>query len=889
MTTRVGFPIRQLLLFIALPLAYVVTGRLGLLLAIPPGYATAVFVPAGIAVAAMFIAGRVTLVGTFIGSFLLNLWIGVLLEHRFEVIAVAAALVIALASSLQAGIGGAVLRRLIGYPAPLDSPRSVILFLLLPFVFCLTSATLSLSGLWAMGLVTPANLAANWTTWWAGDALGVLVALPLVLVLLGEPRSLWRSRASFVAIPMIVCFAVFVAIFVRARAWEAEQSLLQFRIQSQHVVDRLKANLEEQSIFLEQLSNIFAIRNRAVTRQDFHALVQGLLQRFPTIQAVEWAPKVLPAERGEFVYSQRAEIPGFWIRERDESARLRPAGERNQFYPVTYVEPLSGNEEVVGFDLGSESNRLAAIDGTFSNGHVTASAPIRLVQEHAKQLGMLLALGVPNGPTGSGVVLIVLRMGTFAASAAEPFRSVFGLKLLDTAESKPFFDSLAASDEPSYQNSFGFGGRQYLVQTAPSAEYLAHHRGWEGWAVLAAGALGTGLLGALLLLATGHTYRLKSLADRLQISEERASTDLLAMTRLHRLSNRLLRESGEANQSLQEVVETAIAISGADKGNIQLLDSDTGALTIVAQRGFEAPFLKFFAHVRDDASACAAAMQSKDCVIVEDVIRSDIFARQPTQKVLLDAGVQAVISTPLTSSAGNLLGMVSVHFSRPHRPSERELRLLDLLARQTADHLERKNAKEIADTLARELQHRSNNLLAVIQTIAHRSLSGDYSLAQARSSFEARLQALARANRQLSKSNSSAVNLNEVVRIALQPFSERTIIEGIDVSLGPKYAQNFMLALHELATNAAKYGALSNGSGKVEIFWTIASQGNSPILTFKWREKGGPPVTSPSRRGFGTDLLKAAFPDARIAYATEGFSCEIDVILGNTVAGQTES
>ena len=365
-----------------------------------------------------------------------------------------------------------------------------------------------------------------------------------------------------------------------------------------------------------------------------------------------------------------------------------------------------------------------------------------------------------------------------------------------------------------------------------------------------------------------------------KVAEARIAADLADMTRLNQLSNRLVREGSDHNRNLNAVLDTAIAIAGADKGNLQLLDPTTGALSIAAQRGFEEPFLNFFAAVRDDASACAAAMKSGERVIVEDVRESEIFAAQPSKEVLLDAGVRAVTSTPLLASTGNLLGMISTHFAKPHRPDERALRLMDLLARQTADYLERKRSEETEKTLVREIQHRSNNLLAVIQSIANRSLSGSRTLAEAKEAFETRLHALARTNQQLIKSNWSGVNLNELVRLELKPFAERTIVDGINVMLNPQHAQNFSLALHELATNAVKYGALSNGSGKVGVSWWLTTQGNNNKLKFKWQESGGPPVIVPTSQGFGTTLVKATFPDARIDYAVEGLNCEIDVPLG---------
>jgi PAS domain S-box-containing protein len=205
------------------------------------------------------------------------------------------------------------------------------------------------------------------------------------------------------------------------------------------------------------------------------------------------------------------------------------------------------------------------------------------------------------------------------------------------------------------------------------------------------------------------------------------------------------------------------------------------------------------------------------------------------------------------------------------------------------DVTDQKRAQEIEETLIREIQHRSNNQLAVIQAIAHQTLSGNPPLAEAKRVFDARLQALARANRQLSQSSWSRVDLSEIVRSAMAPFGGRTMIDGVDVLIGAEHVQNFSLALHELATNAAKYGALSNERGRVEICWTIAGDGRDNRLKFVWKERGGPRVVAPTRRGFGTSLLKATFTDVRIDYSREGLTCEIDLVLGRAEPGSSSS
>jgi two-component system CheB/CheR fusion protein len=100
------------------------------------------------------------------------------------------------------------------------------------------------------------------------------------------------------------------------------------------------------------------------------------------------------------------------------------------------------------------------------------------------------------------------------------------------------------------------------------------------------------------------------------------------------------------------------------------------------------------------------------------------------------------------------------------------------------------------------------------------------------------------------------------------------------VLLSPQHAQNFALALHELATNSVKYGALSKSTGMVEVSWTIEPNRPASILRFTWQERGGPPVNPPLRRGFGTQLLNAVCSDVRLQYAVDGFRCDIAVPLG---------
>ncbi len=201
------------------------------------------------------------------------------------------------------------------------------------------------------------------------------------------------------------------------------------------------------------------------------------------------------------------------------------------------------------------------------------------------------------------------------------------------------------------------------------------------------------------------------------------------------------------------------------------------------------------------------------------------------------------------------------------------------------DITERKTAADREKILAREVQHRSINLLSIIQAIARRSLTGSSSLEQAREIFDERLQALARTNRQLTQANFVGTSLDEIVRQELEPYAARMRMEGPKVILDAQQAQNFTLALHELATNAVKYGSLSSPTGSVEISWMATAIDGDKALRFKWQERGGPPVATPDRRGFGTSLLKALFSDISLEYPPDGCSCEITATIREIEAG----
>jgi GAF domain-containing protein len=141
---------------------------------------------------------------------------------------------------------------------------------------------------------------------------------------------------------------------------------------------------------------------------------------------------------------------------------------------------------------------------------------------------------------------------------------------------------------------------------------------------------------------------------------------------------------------LMAVLNAAMKITRADMANVQLVDPASGALHIEAQCGFRRPCLEYFDRVCDGQAACGRTFQNRAQVVVDEVAQSPIFLRTPALEVVLDAGVRAVQSTPLILGSGRVLGIISTHWKKPGRPNDGDLRLVHLLACNTAEWIGRR-------------------------------------------------------------------------------------------------------------------------------------------------------------------------------------------------------
>ncbi len=197
------------------------------------------------------------------------------------------------------------------------------------------------------------------------------------------------------------------------------------------------------------------------------------------------------------------------------------------------------------------------------------------------------------------------------------------------------------------------------------------------------------------------------------------------------------------------------------------------------------------------------------------------------------------------------------------------------------DITERKRREELVDLLAREVDHRSKNLLALVQATVH--LTQAESPAELKAAISGRLQALSNAHTLLAQSRWEGADLYRLIAEELSPYCQhgeaRAEIKGPSLVLEPMTAQSIAVTVHELATNAVKYGALSAPGGRLQVVWGRPSDGG---LVLRWTETGGPVVTPPTRRGFGTRIIDRMIRDqlkgvVRFDWHREGLVCEIAI------------
>ena len=552
-------------------LGYCVAARLSLLLAIPPGYATAVWPAAGIALAAVLLFGNRVAIGVLIGSFAANLWSS-FTEHGTASFGTSAGIAASLGvgAALQSVAGAAAIRRALGRSISLSSGREVIAFMTLGGpIACLIAASWGMLTLLAFRQIPAAAIPFSWFTWWVGDSIGVLIFAPVTLMVFGGPAAIWRPRLVTIGVPLLLTCAAAVVVFTISSRGEQGRDRAEFDRRAGEVSDAIHARIERSADVLRALGSLFK-SSQSVERDEFAEFVAGVLRPSDGIQALSWSSVVRDEDREAFERSARdAGVADFHIRDYGATAPLTIAPHRDRYVVVTYIGPGGANDRVLGLDSLARPGLAPAITAAQDTGQPCASERLRLVQESGSQNGVVLY--APTYRSGAtidtpadrranitGYVGAVFRIDDLVSAATRRLdRDGINVSVTDVAAEGPTLLTTgtpppSAGGTLHYSKDIEIGGRSWRIDVTRPPDYLLAHRSFQSWAILVGGLMLTSLLGGFLLVLTGRAAVVEALVS--------ARTDLLTQ------SNALLADEQAASRLMldelrlaKEAAERAVA------------------------------------------------------------------------------------------------------------------------------------------------------------------------------------------------------------------------------------------------------------------------------------------------------------------------------------------
>ncbi|AWN38227.1 PAS domain-containing sensor histidine kinase [Methylobacterium radiodurans] len=438
----------------------------------------------------------------------------------------------------------------------------------------------------------------------------------------------------------------------------------------------------------------------------------------------------------------------------------------------------------------------------------------------------------------------------------------------------------------SYWQAFWPGAGQTKARAALATARRGGTGHFEGWASTLRGVLKfwdvsvTAIRGA-----DGKPDRL------LAVSRDRTQERLAAerQAALTSLGDRL-RDLADAHAVQAIVTETAGQALGLSRAAFGAVDPSGNGISF--EREWTRPGQRSLVghHRYADYGSYVDDLRRGETVVVSDVRTDPRTAATHEAPGRLDIG--ALVNVPAMAE-GRLIGVLCLHDAAPRAWTADAVAFAQALAERARLALARIAAEEQRQLRTQEVGHRLKNILAMVQAVATQTLRSADTVAAASEVLAGRLAALGQSHDLLLDGEMGAGSIHDVVTRALPLHVDATgrfDISGPEVLVGGQVALSLSLMLHELATNAAKYGALSNAAGRVAVVWQVREAGAGARLRLTWTERGGPPVTPPARKGFGTRLIERGLAgqvggEVELSYPPTGHVFAIEAPLAAFRAG----
>jgi PAS domain S-box-containing protein len=573
---------------LAVTLTYYVAGQLGRLLAIPPGYASALWPASGIALAGFLLCGYRIWPGILLASFLINLQVSLDTGALGETMALSAG--IALGTVLSSVTGAVLIRRVVGFPNPLNHDRDVTTFLLLGGpVSCLISPTVGVGLLRWADKIPAQEVPYTWWTWWIGESIGVMLLTPLVLLWVNRRQPDWPRRPLIVSVPLGILTSLVVALFLYTEAHEQERIQSEFDFQTNTLKQAMENEFEYALMALTTSRGNHGNFANTSDKNKYKKMAENILSRRAPVEALSWAPRVSDRDRQKFERAGAKILePNFSIWQMNADNKSVPAPERKEYFPILYRQPRStGSDRSYGFDVASAPDRVESQRRAVETAEPVASPLIEPTRRVDSQKTILVFLPIyrdgapPDSPEERrnahvGFMVAVLRTGQMVKLAWQGFKSEGidfwfydeSAKLAHYHGSRQGIAEGPANveDTSSWPNlrrtstTIRAAGREWTLRFVQTPEYLTANRSWQGLTILAAGMLFTGLLGGVLLVLTGREALIAGLVAERTAELARANTAMSEEIRERQRAAAALDESRRFAERIAEMMPSILYV-----------------------------------------------------------------------------------------------------------------------------------------------------------------------------------------------------------------------------------------------------------------------------------------------------------------------------------------
>lgn len=531
---------KWLILTFNLACAYFFTGYFSHSFLAVDGYAVASWPPAGIALASFLIWGRKSALGIILGALLINF---THLDKVSDILALPVflqAITIAIAATFQAWLGWILIVYVIKAPLNLSSLKLSMQSLIIAGPVCCIITAILGTGLLVFNNILPAHAAVdNFIAWWIGDSIGVFIFTPLLLAAFNYSQLRHRLQ---VIVPSLLIYILISVSFYGAASVKKEKDLQKQNAKIAFIQDEISNKVNEVTTHLALLMTFFSSSDH-VSYKEFEKFTSKQLSYSEEIIAFEWIPYIPKNELKDYqAISNVTNTDNYFIKEKSLKGAWQPVGERDFYYPVKYISPLAGNENAVGFDLGSNLVREDALGKAKMLNELVISEPIDLVQSTASK-GILFLQPVfgdeDEGSNFKGFVAAIVNLEKLSKSLLFNQKNIVKISFFDITNIN---NKQAIYTAPSdtlvllKDYSLSVGKRTWQIQLH---EEKVHTSWLLYWLAQIIGMLFVWLLMVFLILVTGTNIQIrKQVAKQTKIlRKEKQKSDAASQIKSQFLAN----------------------------------------------------------------------------------------------------------------------------------------------------------------------------------------------------------------------------------------------------------------------------------------------------------------------------------------------------------------